>query len=125
MNRCLQLGLICCAALVAGEAIAADPPSSTGKTFAPAPSALAAPVATQAPPRTPSTAAAAQLDPTILSPKGFVDDELPAYDDFLHRAVATKRVELLRFVDRDDRRVFLGLTRDGTLGIHVQQRDRR
>jgi hypothetical protein len=120
MSLCVRIGLFCAIALVAGRAVAADPPPAP-KSFAPLPNALAAPVA---PPRT------ARLDPALtgptrLSPKGFADDDLPAYDDFLHRAIATKRVELLRFVDRDDRRVFLGLTRDGTLGIHVQQRDRR
>ena len=122
MNRCLQVGFLCAAALVAGRAIAADPPATTTRSFAPTPNALTAPVASTA---AAAAAPAASLDRTILSPKGFADDTLPAYDDFLHRAVATKRVELLRFVDRDDRRVFLGLTRDGTLGIHVQQRDRR
>jgi len=43
----------------------------------------------------------------------------------MHRAVAQKRLELVRFVDRDDRRVFLGLSRDGYLGIQIQTRDRR
>jgi hypothetical protein len=120
MNLGVRVGLICAIALVAGRAFAADPPPPQ-KSFAPLPNALAAPVA----PRRASPVDPALTGPTVLSPKGFVDEGLPAYDDFLHRAIATKRVELLRFVDRDDRRVFLGLTRDGTLGIHVQQRDRR
>ena len=120
MNLCARVGLICAIALVAGRAVAADPPPAQ-KSFAPQPNALAAPVA--APRR--AAIDPALTGPTMLSPKGFADDDLPAYDDFLHRTIATKRVELLRFVDRDDRRVFLGLTRDGTLGIHVQQRDRR
>jgi hypothetical protein len=124
MNRCLQVGFLCAAALFAGQAIAADTPATT-RSFAPTPNAFAAPVASTAATAPAPAAPAASLDRTMLSPKGFADDTLPAYDDFLHRAVATKRVELLRFVDRDDRRVFLGLTRDGTLGIHVQQRDRR
>ena len=71
-----------------------------------------------------SSAASRFADPTLLSPKGFADQQLPAYDDFLHRAIAQKRIEIVRFVDRDDRRVFLGLTREGYLGIHVQKRDR-
>jgi hypothetical protein len=64
-------------------------------------------------------------DPALLSPPGFAADELELSDDFLHRAVAFHRVELVRFVDEDGRRVFLGLTRDGFLGIQVQRRDRR
>jgi hypothetical protein len=64
-------------------------------------------------------------DPALLIPKGFAPEELQIGDDFLHRAVAYRRVELVRFVDSEDRRVFLGLTRDGYLGIHVQRRDRR
>jgi hypothetical protein len=113
--------LICAGALVAGPVIAADPPTGA-HSFKPSPNALAAPVATTAAPR--KAPGAAMTDPTILSPKGFADENLPAYDDFLQRSIATKRVEIVRFVDRDDRRVFLGLTRDGTLGIHVQKRDR-
>lgn len=123
MSRCVQAGLICAIALVAGRAIAADPPAGA-QSFAPRPNALGAPVATTAAPRTRSAVHPVPPPGTILSPKGFAAEEIPAYDDFLHKTIATKRLELLRFVDREDRRVFLGLTRDG-FGIHVQQRDRR
>jgi hypothetical protein len=120
MNLGVRVGLICAIALVAGRAFAADPPPPAEVLCAAAERTRGAGRAAQG-----KSVDPALTGPTVLSPKGFVDEGLPAYDDFLHRAIATKRVELLRFVDRDDRRVFLGLTRDGTLGIHVQQRDRR
>jgi hypothetical protein len=63
--------------------------------------------------------------PTLLLSRGLSGSDLPVYDSFMQRAFTQKRLELVRFVDHDDRRVFLGLSRDGYLGIQVQTRDRR
>ena len=114
MKTELRIIVICAGLLFGSGVTAADEPVAARITV-PASTASAVPLA--------SSAASRFANPTLLSPKGF-DDQLPAYDDFLHRAIAQKRIEIVRFVDRDDRRVFLGLTREGYLGIHVQKRDR-
>jgi hypothetical protein len=113
----LKMTIICAALLLGGAAARADEKAKPIALTAPASAARAVPLA--------PAASARFADPGLLSPPGFEAQDLPAYDDFLHRAIAQKRIEIVRFVDRDDRRVFLGLTRDGYLGIHVQKRDRR
>ena len=50
---------------------------------------------------------------------------LKPHDDFIEKALAEKRLELLNLVDDDDQQVYLGLTREGFLGIQVQMRDRK
>ncbi len=50
---------------------------------------------------------------------------LRPHDDFIEKALAEKRLELLNLVDDDDQQVFLGLTREGFLGVQVQMRDRK
>lgn len=112
-----KMTIICAALLLGGAAARADEQPAPMTLTAAASAAHAAPLATAANPRL--------ADLARVSPPGFAAQDLPAYDDFLHRAIAQKRIEIVRFVDRDDRRVFLGLTRDGYLGIHVQKRDRR
>jgi hypothetical protein len=116
MKRRLRASLTCAALCTLSAGVAAEETALARATSA----AIAA--ATQ---RDPSTSPEQRLsESTILSPRGFAADALPADDDFLQRAVANRRVELVRFVDRENRRVFLGLTKDGYLGIHVQKRDR-
>jgi hypothetical protein len=110
----LGIRILCAAALALTAASAAADPAPRDP-FA---------MSTRAPANPPSTAG--QLTtPTTLAPRGLSSSDLPAYDDFMHRAVSQKRLELVRFVDREDRRIFLGLSRDGYLGIQVQTRDRR
>jgi len=116
MKAELRITIICAALLMGGAAARAEEQVAT-PTLSPASPAAAIPLA--------SAADARLADRMRVSPPGFEAQDLPAYDDFLHRAIAQKRIELVRFVDRDDRRVFLGLTRDGYLGIHVQKRDHR
>jgi hypothetical protein len=108
--------MLICTALLLGSGVAGADETIAARVAVPA-STRAVPIA--------SSPASRFADPTLLSPRGFAAEELPAYDDFLHRAIAQKRIEIVRFVDRDDRRVFLGFTREGYLGIHVQKRDRR
>jgi hypothetical protein len=115
MKRTIAFSLSCIAALAqADSACAADVAAATAHAKAPK-------AATAVDARTQQRSHFS--DPTVVYRKELAGSDLPAYDDFLHRAVAQKRIELVRFVDRDDRRVFLGLTRNG-LGIHVQKRDR-
>jgi hypothetical protein len=118
MRRRLGLYSLCAAAALlaaSAAALAGDPPPLTARAKAPR---AAAPARTSPPP-------AYLTDPTILTPKGLSSDDLPQNGgDFLQRTLATKRLELVRFVDREDRRVFLGVSRDGYLGIQVQKRDR-
>src|SRR5262245_58135051 len=110
----LGIRTICAAAFAFSSSYAGADPMATDLTV------TAAPVTRTAPP-----ASAALPAPTTLLPRGLSGEDFPAYDDFMHRAVAQKRLELVKFVDREDRRVFLGLSRDGYLGIQVQTRDRR
>ncbi len=51
--------------------------------------------------------------------------QLKPHDDFIEKALAEKRLELLNLVDDDDQQVFLGVTREGFLGVQVQMRDRK
>src|SRR5262245_25575619 len=99
----LRVRTICAAALALNAAYAAADPTVTD----PFAMTTTRPAPTTAPP------SAALSAPTTLVPRGLSTTDFPAYDDFMHRAVAQKRLELVRFVDRDDRRVFLGLSRDG------------
>jgi len=117
----LGVRTICAAALALNAAYASADPTVTDPL---AMTTRAAPT-TAAPSTTAAAPSAALSAPTTLVPRGLSSTDLPAYDDFMHRAVAQKRLELVRFVDRDDRRVFLGLSRDGYLGIQIQTRDRR
>jgi hypothetical protein len=115
MKRTFAFSLLCIAALAqAGGANAGD--VATATAYAKAPKAATAT-------GTHAGARSHFRDHTVLFHEELTSSDLRAYDDFLHRAVAQKRIEIVRFVDRDDRRVFLGLTKNG-LGIHVQKRDR-
>jgi hypothetical protein len=118
MKRCAGVRPICAALLVLGATCAGADPTDGLATNA---------VPTTAPSSSATQSQKVQLPvSSFLVPRGISSDDLPAHDDdFMHRAVTQKRVELVRFVDREDRRVFLGLSRNGYLGIQVQTRDHR
>ena len=119
MKRCAGVSSICAALLALGATCAAADPATDRMA--------AAAVSGTAPASAAAPAQKIQFPASsFLVPRGMSSDDLPAHDDdFMHRAVTQKRVELVRFVDRDDRRIFLGLSRNGYLGIQVQTRDHR